>query len=401
MRVRIFPSRGLGRINAPTSKSMSHRMLIAAALSPKVSTVRGVNLCDDVKATLEALKILGAEIEICGNAARIRGVAPNDIAPSAAIDCHESGSTLRFLIPIAALSQRTTVFKRDEGLISRPLSEYERIFCERGLKFDNGSELSVTGPLASGEYRIRAGVSSQFISGLIFALPTLEGESKIIIEPPFESRPYVDMTVSAVREFGIRADFSNENTIIIPGNQTYEPNDVSVEGDFSAAAFLDALSLLGGEVEVLGLSKGSKQGDKVYREYYRLLASECPTLPVNDCPDLAPILMALASSLNGAVLTGTRRLRYKESDRAMAMAEELTKLGVRVVCENDRITVYPCKVFNKNTVLNGHNDHRIVMALSVLLTAIGGEIEGGLAVAKSYPSFFRDLESLGIRMELY
>ena len=401
MRVRIFKSRGFGRIDAPTSKSMSHRMLIAASLSPKVSTVRGINLCDDVKATIEALKSLGAEIEMCEDIARVRGVAPKDISPPTAIDCHESGSTLRFIIPIAALSQKTTVFKRGEGLIARPLFEYERIFKERGLNFNNGLELSVSGPLSAGEYKLCANVSSQFISGLIFALPTLEGDSKIIIEPPFESRPYVDMTLVAVREFGIRADFYDENTILIPGNQTYAPQNVKVEADYSSAAFLDALSLLGGEVEVLGLSELSAQGDRVYRDYYQLLRDGCPTLSVKDCPDLAPVIMALASALNGATLTDTQRLRYKESDRAEAMANELTKLGVRVNCENDKITVYPCRVFNKNALLDGHNDHRIVMALSVLLTAIGGEIDGCEAVAKSYPSFFRDLRSLGIRIELY
>jgi len=276
---------------------------------------------------------------------------------------------------------------------------YEKLFEEKGLTYINdGESIVVRGPLTSGEYCIQGNVSSQFISGLIFALPNLESESIIKIIPPIESRSYINLTVNAVREFGISVEWIDEYTLKIPGNQVFCPRDVTVEGDYSGAAFPDALNLFGGEVEILGLSPDSIQGDRVYKRYFDMLASGSPGIHIGDCPDLAPILFAVAAAKYGGVFSGTARLRIKESDRAEAMAEELRKFGTAVSVYEDTVAIYPIDFHAPTEVLSGHNDHRIVMALSVLLTLVGGEIDGAEAVKKSYSHFFENLKALGIKI---
>ena len=401
MIARFEVSRAEGEITPPGSKSISHRLLIGAALCPKVSTVRGISLCDDVAATVEALRELGAKIEIEGTSATVTGISAPKFRAASTIRCHDSASTLRFLIPIAALSDDKTFFERSERLAKRPLTEYERIFAEKGATFINGSTLSVKGPLTHGTYRLSGAVSSQFISGLLFALPLMKDDSKIIIEPPFESRPYVDMTLSVLHIFGIRAEFEDESTLFVPGNQEFSPVDTTVETDYSGAAFFDALSVLGSDVKVTGLSESSLQGDRIYKSIYSLFDTPYPRVSVQDVPDLCPILMTLAAAKSGIVLEGTARLKIKESNRAEAMADELNALGAEVIVKENEITVHPCRVFKRNATLKGHKDHRIVMALSVLLTTVGGEIDDAESVSKSYPSFFDDLMSLGIKVELY
>jgi 3-phosphoshikimate 1-carboxyvinyltransferase len=205
--------------------------------------------------------------------------------------------------------------------------------------------------------------------------------------------------VSALREFGVTVTWSDERTLYIKGNQKYCACETTVEGDYSNAAFLDALNLLDGSVEVLGLNDGSLQGDKVYKGMYRMLCKGTPTIHIGDCPDLGPVLFALSAVKNGAVFSGTRRLKIKESDRSGAMAEELKKFGTSVTVYDDSVVVYPADFHAPSEPLCGHNDHRIVMALSVLLTLTGGCIEGAEAVKKSFPDFFECLSSLGIDIE--
>ena len=262
-----------------------------------------------------------------------------------------------------------------------------------------GNELHISGPLSFGNYKINGGVSSQFVSGLLFALSLCEGESIIELTGNIESKSYIDMTLDAMALFGVKAHWQNENTLFVSGNQTYKATDITNEGDWSNAAFLDAFNVLGGDVKVTGLCESSKQGDKVYRDYFSLIRQGTPTLDIKNCPDLAPVLMATAAALNGVHLVNTDRLKIKESDRGAAMAEELSKLGVKVVLGDTEITVEAPSALTPPTVpLNGHNDHRIVMALAVLLSLVGGEIEGAEAVNKSYPDFFENLMSLGIRV---
>ena len=402
MRVVIKPGPAVGKITAPPSKSMAHRLLISAALSEGVSIVRGVSSCEDVAATLDCMKAMGVKYEKNGEDVRVFGRPAGEFAPSSVLYCRESGSTLRFLIPWALACGKTVMFGGAESLFKRPMSVYEKLCREKGLFFiQDGSSITVKGPLESGIFNIPGNISSQFISGLIFALPTLKGDSKIKIAPPIESRSYIELTLDAVRSFGIRAEWDDEYTITVPGGQKYKASDVTVEGDYSGAAFIEALNLFGGKTRVEGLKDNSLQGDRVYKKYYALLKSGVPTVHIGDCPDLGPVLFSVAAGKFGGVFTGTKRLKIKESDRAAAMAEELRKFGCLTTVTEDKVVIYPAAFHKPSEPLFGHNDPRIVMALSVLLTATGGEIIGAEAVSKSYPDFFKDLRALGIEVEEY
>lgn len=399
MKIEITKGVARGNISAPPSKSMAHRLLICAAMCEGVSTVRGISTCEDVLATLDCLGALGVRCEQEGDDVVVCGKKPQDMRPSEPLKCRESGSTLRFMIPIAMRSEQTAVFYGAKSLMSRPMSVYENMCRERGLTYlSDGESIVVKGQLGGGEFTLPGDVSSQFISGLLFALPTADKDSTIKILPPIESRSYIDLTIDALKSFGVSAVWQDEHTIFIKGKQKYNPTDVTVEGDYSGAAFPEALNLFGGEVCVSGLRPDTIQGDSVYKKYYDMLVRGVPTIHIGDCPDLGPVLFAIAAAKNGGVFTGTRRLKIKESDRAAAMAEELKKFGTSVSVYEDTVVIYPAEFHAPSEVLCGHNDHRIVMALSVLLTLTGGEIEGAEAVSKSYPAFFKNLEALGIEV---
>ena len=402
MRAIIKPSRAEGRIKVPYSKSIAHRLLIAASLSEEKSVIRGITPCEDILATIDCLSALGAKIKLEGDTATVEGKDMKSIAPSRPLNCRESGSTLRFLIPIAALSGAKVLFAGSDRLMERPLSVYEKLFEDREMLLARyGGALIVDGPLASGEIMLDGSVSSQFISGLLFALPLTEGDSIIRITPPFESRPYVDLTLAALGSFGISAEFTDEYTLRIPGSQSYRGGEFDVEGDWSAAAFIDAFSLLDGDATAIGLNESSLQGDKIYKAIYEKLSCGRPTVDISDCPDLAPILFALAAAKNGAVFTGTKRLKHKECERAEAMALELAKLGGYISIDYDKVTVRASKLHAPNEPISAHGDHRIAMAMTVILSTIGGEIDGAEAVKKSYPEFFEDIKKLGIDVMLY
>jgi len=402
MIVKIEKGTARGTVCAPPSKSMAHRLVISAAMCRGVSRIRGISDCEDVRATVACLTSLGVSIERDGNDLIVSGVDMPSVSPSGVLDAAESGSTLRFLIPVAMLSGKTVMFKGKESLMRRPMNVYEELAKERGLVFlQDGESITVKGKLTAGEYEVVGNVSSQFISGLIFALPMLKKDSRIRITTPIESRSYIEMTLEAIKLFGICAEWENEHTLYIKGGQHYTPADVTVEGDYSGAAFIDALGRFSGKVNVQGLSPNSIQGDKVYKKYYEMLDSGIPTLHIGDCPDLGPILFALAAAKRGGVFTGTKRLKIKESDRAEAMASELKKFGVTVSVYEDKTVIYPVKFEKPKERLFGHNDHRIVMSLAVLLTLVGGEIEGAEAISKSYPEFFSDLKKLGIGVTEY
>ena len=402
MRVVIHKGTASGRITAPPSKSMAHRLLICAAMCDGVSTVRGISDCEDVRATLDCMAALGIRAELHGDDVTVYGRHPADAAPKEPLRCRESGSTLRFLIPTALISGRTVMFVGANSLMSRPMDVYEKMCREKGIVFlTDGESITVKGPLRAGDFSVVGNVSSQFISGLLFALPVLKRSSRIRITPPIESRSYIEMTLCALHAFGITAEWEDEYTIYIPGNQSYMPTDVTVEGDWSGAAFPDALNLFGSRVTVEGLKQDSLQGDSIYRKYYELLCKGVPSIHIGNCPDLGPILFAVAAAKCGGVFSGTKRLKIKESDRAAAMAEELKKFGVSVTVYDDKVVVFPADFHAPIEALFGHNDHRIVMSLSILLTLTGGEIVGAEAVKKSYPSFFRHLRELGIGVEEY
>ncbi len=402
MLVKIKPGRASGRVKAPPSKSFAHRMLICAAMCDGVSTVRGISDCEDVKATLCCLSALGIKTELEGDTVRVFGKSFGEVSANRPLYCNESGSTLRFLIPPVLLSGKTTMLTGAQSLLSRPMSVYESLCKERGMLFVNdGESITVKGPLRGGEFNVVGNVSSQFISGLLFALPCLKEDSRIRIAPPIESRSYIDMTIEALSSFGVKAVWENEYTLFIKGSQKYIPSDVTVEGDYSGAAFPEALNLFGSEVCVEGLNPESIQGDKIYRKYYEMLERGVPTVHIGNCPDLGPVLFAVAAGKNGGIFSGTKRLKIKESDRAEAMARELERFGVSVTVYEDKVVVFPACFHAPTEPLQGHNDHRIVMALAVLLTVTGGEIEGAEAVSKSYPAFFDHLRALGIEVTEY
>ncbi len=402
MRAVIKPSAAHGEITVPTSKSVAHRLLIAAALSSDESKISGITKSEDVLATVDCLRALGATIESDGDCFTVRGRDMRTTAPSEILYCRESGSTLRFIIPIAALSGAKVTLGGTEKLLSRPISVYEKIFEERELLLKKfGKALFIDGPLPSGEYTVDGNVSSQFITGLLFALPLTDGDSVIKIIPPFASESYVDLTIDALEKFGVKVHFEDELTIKIAGNQKYSGANVSVEGDYSAGAFIEAMNLFGSRVEALGLSEDSKQGDKAYREFYKLLKEGAPTIDIENCPDLAPILFTVAADNNGATFTSTARLKIKESDRAEAMANELKKFGADIEIFENSVTVKKSTLHAPSEVLLSHNDHRVVMSLSVLASKYGGTIEGAEAVKKSYPDFFGDIKNAGIEVELY
>ncbi len=394
MKAIFKPCKLKGSINAPPSKSMAHRYLIGAALSKGTSVISGVDYSEDILATIDCLKALGAEIHTEKDTVTIN---PEGFmkTSSTVLHCRESGSTLRFFIPLALCTGKEITLQGSKRLFERPLDVYEKLCLDNGFEFKKSEDsVTVCGNLKNGEYEINGDISSQFITGLIFALVYLGEDSSIQIIPPFESRSYINLTISALKSFGADIEFKDEFNIAIKKVKLHSFSG-SVEGDYSNAAFLDAFNHIGSDIKISNLNDNSLQGDKKYKEYFNEIEKGTPTLDISDCPDLGPVLIALATMKNGAILTGTDRLKIKESDRGQVMHEELSKLGGGLVFGENSITVPKLEFKNDEVVLDGHNDHRIVMALSLILSKYGGTIDGAEAVRKSYPSFFDDIKNLG------
>lgn len=395
MKVTINPQGHItGTVKAPPSKSMAHRALICAGLAEGKSVIDNIAASEDILATIDCLRALGAEINYDTEAMRaeVKGTDPASRG-EASLHCRESGSTLRFMLPLCALSDDPAALTGSRRLMERPLTIYEDIFRTEGIDLDrSGSSIRVKGRLTGGDFGMPGDISSQFVSGLLFTLPLCKEDGLIRLEGKIESRPYIDMTIKALNDFGIEVGWKNETDLAVPGSQRYKANDTTIEGDWSNAANLLALGL-----EVTGVDPDSLQGDRVCREYFGQLDEGRAELDIADCPDLGPVLMAYAALNHGATLLGTRRLRFKESDRGNVMREELAKCGVDVKMSEDSITV-GCGVKAPSQMLSGHNDHRIVMALAAICARTGGSIEGAEAVSKSFPDYFDKLEGLGIEI---
>ena len=394
MDVRILPHPLEGTLPAIPSKSMAHRALICAGLAEGKSVIDNIAASEDILATIDCLRALGAEINYDTEAMRaeVKGTDPASRG-EASLHCRESGSTLRFMLPLCALSDDPAALTGSRRLMERPLTIYEDIFRSEGIDLDrSGSSIRVKGRLTGGDFGMPGDISSQFVSGLLFTLPLCKEDGLIRLEGKIESRPYIDMTIKALNDFGIEVGWKNETDLAVPGSQRYKANDTTIEGDWSNAANLLALGL-----EVTGVDPDSLQGDRVCREYFGQLDEGRAELDIADCPDLGPVLMAYAALNHGATLLGTRRLRFKESDRGNVMREELAKCGVDVKMSEDSITV-GCGVKAPSQMLSGHNDHRIVMALAAICARTGGSIEGAEAVSKSFPDYFDKLEGLGIEI---
>ena len=288
-------------------------------------------------------------------------------------------------------------------LMTRPQSIYEDLCANNGITFERNAEKIIINTngnsLKPGTYEIAGNISSQFITGLLFILPLLKENSQIKLLPPVESRPYIDLTIQAMADFGVEVKWKDESTLQIKGNQKYKAKNIAVEGDYSNSAFLDVFNTLGGDVKVQGLNNHSLQGDRVYKEMFEQLKKGCPTLDISDCPDLGPILFVVAATHNGGIFTGKKRLAIKESNRGKIMCEELAKFGVQSNYSENQIEILKSQLHAPSQILHGHNDHRIVMALSTLLTQTGGKIDDAHAVQKSFPSYFEVIKSLGIEIK--
>ena len=398
MDVVIKPCKLRGTVKAPPSKSYAHRALICAALAGG-GTVSGIEYSQDVSATLDCSEALGARIEKGENTVKI--LSREAVETPGVFSCRESGSTLRFFVPVAAALYGSAVFTGTQRLVERGVGIYENLFSQKGIMIEKtDSEIKLCGRLENGAYEMAGNVSSQFATGLLLALPLIPGDSTLKITPPVESRPYIDITLDVLSRYGIEISEKEKNRFFIKGGQKYKETGIEIPGDWSNAAALLAFNTAGGNVAVTGLDAGSAQGDRFCVEAFKILENENAVIDVSDCPDLAPVLFAVAAAKHGAVFTGTKRLAIKESDRASSMAQELEKFGVESEIAENSVTIRDCPLKAPAVPLSAHNDHRIVMALSLLACITGGRINGAQAVSKSFPQFFETLQSLGAEVQI-
>lgn len=399
MKVKILPSKTSGEVSAPPSKSFAHRYLIGSVLSRGKCVIKNIADSDDISATLSCIEQLGGSVMKDGNIVTVIPTNEKQIE-NAVFDCKESGSTLRFFIPVVlATGAKNCTFSGSERLLARGIKEYEKLFenSDVTIKSDEKS-IEVNGTLSAGNYEISGEVSSQYTTGMLFALSGLSGKSTLKITGNAESRAYVDMTIKVLKDFGADIAEPEKNYFEINGKGRLSPGEFTVEGDWSNAAFLIALSRLLGTISVSGLNENSVQGDRFSSVAFDALDGENAEIDLKDCPDLAPILFAYAAYKNGGKFINTRRLRVKESDRANVMAEELKKFGANVKVYENSVEIEKTQLKPPIVPLCGHNDHRIVMALSVLAAVFGAEIDGAEAINKSYPDFFRVIKKAGVNV---
>lgn len=399
MKVKILPSKTSGEVSAPPSKSFAHRYLIGSVLSRGKCVIKNIADSDDISATLSCIEQLGGSVTKDGNIVTVIPTNEKQIE-NAVFDCKESGSTLRFFIPVVlATGAKNCTFFGSERLLARGIKEYEKLFENSNVKIKSDEKsIEVNGKLTAGNYEISGEVSSQYTTGMLFALSVLDGKSTLKITGNAESRAYVDMTIKVLKDFGADIAEPEKNFFEINGKGRLSPGEFTVEGDWSNAAFLIAFSRLLGTISVSGLNENSVQGDRFSSVAFDALDGENAEIDLKDCPDLAPILFAYAAYKNGGRFINTRRLRVKESDRANVMAEELKKFGANVKVYENSVEIEKTQLKPPIVPLCGHNDHRIVMALSVLAAVLGAEIDGAEAVNKSYPDFFRVIKKAGVNV---
>ena len=396
MDICITPKKLYGNINAIPSKSQAHRMLICAAFSDQQTTLICPETNRDIEATANCLTALGAGITWLSNGYRVKPI--EEVPFRATLPCQDSGSTLRFLLPIAGALGVDTVFQMTGRLPQRPLTplweEMERMGCT--LTRPTADTIRCTGRLRSGEYAINGTVSSQFITGLLFALSLLPGQSRLKVLGKLESAPYVSMTLAAMERFGISC-----NDYCFPGNgRFHSPGTVTVEGDWSNAAFFLAAQALGSPIQVGNLNPDSPQGDRACTRLLPELKDQL-TISAADIPDLVPILAVTAAANQGAVFTDIGRLRLKESDRVASVMDMLRALGGQAEADDTTLTVYGTGLHGGT--VDSRNDHRIAMSAAIAATVCDSPVTilGAQCVEKSYPKFFTDYTSLGGQYEQY
>ena len=423
--VKIFPTKLKGTVVAPSSKSMGHREIICAGLAAGTSIIDNISMSKDIEATMRCLKAINVAVDeipsmIEGRKALQISGTGHPMAAADSVDCGESGSTLRFFLPLGANLNCPLTFTGHGKLVSRPLQAYYDIFDEKFIQYfnDNGRlPVTVNGRLTPGTYKLPGDVSSQFVSGLLFALPLLNGDSIIEITSPLESSAYVDMTINCLAKFGVQIE--NEGGLhrryLVKGKQRYQAQDSQVEGDWSQAAFWTVGGSLGESVTCAGVDMDSLQGDKSVVEIMERMgaklecgarsvsvssgATQATLIDASNCPDIIPVLTVLASVSEGTTeIINAGRLRIKECDRLAAMTSELNKMGACITEEPEGlIIVGKPQGLTGGVAVDAWNDHRIAMSLAIAAQKCAEPIilTGAESVAKSYPTFWEDYKSVG------
>jgi len=427
MKIKIKPSILNGTIEIPPSKSYSHRAVIAAALAEggKKSKIDNLKFSVDITTTTDIMENWGAEIERFENALEIIGNSGKVVSKDKYVQCNESGSTIRFLIPIGITDENELIFDGKGKLVDRPLDSYYRIFDKQGIfyKNENGKlPLTVNGKLKAGNYEIDGNISSQFITGLLYSLPLLDGDSKLTINKNLESKGYIDLTLEILKLAGIEIVNNNYKSFDIKGNQIYRPFDYTVEGDYSQVAFWIVAGIISAnkdnEVKCLHVNKNSLQGDReiieivermgadieIFDNYVLVRPSKTKgtVIDISQCPDIGPILTVLGALSEGETrIINGERLRIKESDRITSIKTELNKLGANVAEEGDSLIIQGVEGFKGGVTVNAWNDHRIAMSLAIASTRCEKEIilEEAESVRKSYPHFWDDFVKMGGEIE--
>lgn len=400
MKIKIKPSILNGKIEIPPSKSYSHRAVIAAALaeSGKKSKIDNLKFSVDITTTTDIMENWGAKIKRFESALEIIGNDGKVVPKDKYVQCNESGSTIRFLIPIGITDENELIFDGKGKLVDRPLDSYYRIFDKQGIlyKNENGKlPLTVNGKLKAGNYEIDGNISSQFITGLLYALPLLDGDSKLTINKNLESKGYIDLTLEILKLAGIEIVNNDYKSFDIRGNQIYKPFDYTVEGDYSQVAFWIVAGIISAnkdnEVKCLHVNKNSLQGDReiieivermganieIFDNYVLVKPSKTKgtVIDISQCPDIAPILTVLAALSEGETrIINGERLRIKESDRITSIKTELNKLGANVAEEGDSLIIQGVEGFKGGVTVNAWNDHRIAMSLAIASTRCEKEI---------------------------
>ncbi len=406
----------VGELSPPPSKSVLHRYIIASSLAKGISKIENISFSEDIIATIEAMKKLGAKIEQKDNYLLIDGSDTfKNLNENIEIDCNESGSTLRFLFPLSIVEENKVLFKGRGKLFKRPMTPYFENFEKYKIKhsYINENEILLEGKLKAGIYEIDGNISSQFITGLLFSLPLLEGESKIIINGKLESSNYIDISLDCLSKFGIKIINNSYQEFIIEGNQSYRVGNYRTEADYSQAAFFLVANAIGSKIKINDLSENSLQGDKKIIDFISEIdkwsSKDTLILDGSETPDIIPIL-SLKAAVSGKKIeiVNVERLRIKESDRLKATVEELSKINFDLIEKKDSILINSRENFkvNKNekiVSLSSHSDHRIAMMIAIAATCYDGEIllDNLDCVKKSYPNFWEVFLSLGGKIYEY
>ncbi|MGN0502857.1 MAG: 3-phosphoshikimate 1-carboxyvinyltransferase [Ruminococcus sp.] len=413
--VKYLPFTPVGSVTAPPSKSDVHRAIICAALSKGISTISPVALSNDIKATIGCIEALGAKTHIENNVLTVDGTQLFS-NKTATLDCGESGSTLRFFIPVAAVGEVNAEFIGSGRLPQRPIGIFTDLLPNFGVncETEGGLSLKISGKLQSGTFRIPGNVSSQFITGLLFALPLLEKDSDVVLTSPIESVGYINMTIYTMSKFGVEIETTDFGWHI-KGNQSYKPCSYATDGDWSQAAFFMVSGAINGSITVNGVNRDSAQGDRKIAELISQFGAEVEqtdksvtvksgkmhaiTIDASQIPDLVPVLAVCASFAEGTTrIINAQRLRIKESDRLKTTANLINNLGGNVRELSDGLEITGVQKLAGGSA-DGCNDHRIVMSAAVCAAGLDGEIEcsDALSINKSYPEFFNDYNSIGGR----